>query len=305
MAEKTRGVQNQAIRKKSLTLKRRFQRTMSLSVLSSHLSVKVYDSHADTSNKGLRRNRQRNKLERKTYSLQEMIGIDQIESNCQQTLVGERKSRYDTSPTTTVLSTSYNSISYTEHNSSNNSSFLKRASNHSRLDSANDSLRNTIKTYVSDTRITDAPREITSAGYPQDYLSREGISSRNHKGSVSPMDTGHFMPARQKKWQKYAVSDCLADIKAECILDIVKVYSKHCKEAKRREKLINDIQLQAKVRASSKNRALNSYGLSCKSQRPRRLSPLREKPRLPEGNEAIKDNRFQNLIQSLTKLNIH
>lgn len=304
MAEKTRGVQNRTTRKKSLNMKRRFQRTMSMSVLSSHLSVKVYDSHADTASNGSRGYSQRNKLERKKYSLQEMRNTNHFESNYQRALVGEWKSRNGISPATTVLNASFNSIPYADYNLSYDSNLLKNTSNKSRRDSAINNLQNKIRTYASDTSSTDSPREIISAEFSQDHLSCDDILSSNHKKSISAMTTGLLMPTRQNL-SKYAVTDCYVDTKAEYISDTVKMYRKHSKEAKRREKSINDIQLQAKVRVSSKNNAINLHGLSYRSRKPRRLSPLREKPRLPEDNKAIKDNRFEKLIQSLTKVNIH
>ena len=302
MANRARHTQERTIRKKSPNMKRKIQRAFSWSVVSNHLSVKVYDSHANTFSSNVRGNAQREKLERKKYSLQEK-SVRYEDSSNRILPTSEWNNGDGNGMSNTVMrKANVNHILSAECSSPPRiSSLFSYEINGNGLGPSTAHMQNTMKSSVKERGSNGTISDIYRVESPSDSMLCRAFCHWNGRESTSPLTTGRWTATRQNR-QKYNVLNPGAERKPDCILDTVNMYKKHSKEAKHNEKLINDIQLQAKLRPSSKTNSINFHDLKCGLQRPRRLSPLREKPRLPDAIEATKDKRFQQLLQSLAKV---
>ena len=286
MADKVRKMQKEASLEKARQGKRRLQRALSMSVLQDHLSVKVYDSHAYISSTSVRGNAEQKNL-RKKFS----CGITRnFESNHQLDFTDVSRQRAETLSTDTVKTCdNVPTITYSlPYNSSPRSG--RRVQYELNLHEKDS------------TGIGDASENNNTDSHSE-CVSRKQFLNNNATDSGSASTARQWMSAKFRK--RYTVLGPITAMNAERIIDTVNIYKRHDHDARHKEKLISDIKLQAKLRISSNNNTGNIRGARRGNQRPRRLSPLRKKPRLLEAKDAINDRRFQTLIQSLRKVNMN
>ena len=294
------------------TGKRVLRRALSWSVLSDNLPVQVHDSHAYNVGTNASNKTRKKMIERKHNSLEDMRKILHPNTNTETC----RSNNFDASCTgkansakdelDSVKATGSQSLNL-GIGSSKTSICLSKEKFHSSYNSATSESKHTGEISWKVDKNFDRYPALLSAGKGFEHSSNKDTESLR-------FETGRQWQSKRKIKQKYAVLPPIAEGKAESFVGTLDMYKKHRTESKRKKKLINDLQSQAKFRKVSKTKTVNFFAKRRESQKPRKLSPLRNKPHLPEIKEAIDvpyireplhDRRFQRLMQSLTKVDIN
>lgn len=280
-----------------------YQRTLSMSVLNSHIPVQVTDSHAYSH--GTRAVIERKTLNKKFKSLDDLGEIGEAD-------LQERSNQVESisKNTVEVLSIeSVNSPSSTDKSGDLSASKSTENFNLSR-DRFSDNADLSIE-QIKNSKMTRSrkPSEGGNALSLNDDSVRE---SSTGTGMLSPSVKRHCKSKRKKRRNRKGFPSLCED-KTEMSNGTIEVYKRHRNKAKHKENLINNIQSHAKTRNVAENGAVSSNSNKREPHRPRQVSPLRGKLRLPKLKksmelpyikEPIQDGRFERLLQSLSRVNI-